>query len=329
MKKILALVCALGIAAACAAPPPAGNTNTNANTSTTTAAPLTETEAVAKEKGVWDALRRKDYDAFNTMLSPDYVEVHSDAVFDKPGIVAYVRDLDLTEANFADVKFLPIDDDAALLTYNVTINGKYKGQDIPPGPYRVSSAWVNKDGKWLSAYYQETLASTGPPPPAPATSPAAATTASPAAPAVVPADPVEREKWVWGLLAKKDYATFATILDPQQLEVEAEGVMDRDATLKGVQSFDASGMTLSDFKTVNFDADSMLITYVVTDAKSKPPQSRHTSVWVKRGDKWNALMHHGTPMTAPGASPAVSPAASSATSPAAPSTAASPKSTPY
>ena len=311
MKKLLAFVSVLVILAACA--PPETNRQTVSNTNMTSESAMTEAEAIAKEKAVWDALKRKDYDAFANMLATDYLEVGDDNTYDKAGIVNYLKDLDFTEATFSDWKLVPIDKDASLLLYNVNIKGKFKGQDIPPGPYRASSAWVNRDGKWQAIFYQETLATTASASASPATSPAsspmATLSASPAAKVAettAPADPVEREKMVWDALKRKDYDAFAAFLDDAQVEVEPHGVLDKAGTLKGVRTFDATKVELSDFKTVKFDDDATLVTYVVTIPGPKPEKSRASSLWVNRGGKWLALFHQGTPASESAASPSPS-----------------------
>ena len=222
MNKILVIVSLLIMAAACAAPtnPPAPSSNTN-SAETTSTAMMSEADAIAKEKATWATIEKKDYDAFGNMLTSDYIEVGDDGTYDKAGIIAQLKDFTVADPNFSDWKLMPIDKGAALLMYNVTFKGTFKGQEVPPGPYRASSVWVNRDGKWLAAYYQQTLAKTSPAPPMPANTPAAKGTASPAktAEASPGADPVASEKMAWDALKRKDYDAFAAFLDDAQIEV--------------------------------------------------------------------------------------------------------------
>lgn len=303
MKKLLVIVSALIVAAACAAPPttPTANTNSAATPSTTS---LSEADAIAKEKATWAALEKKDMTTFASMLASDYVEVR-DKVYDKASVLEDLKTLDLANATFSDWKVINIDKDAVLLTYNATIKATSKGKEVPPGPYRSSAVWVNRDGKWVANYYQETLAKTAPSQPTASSTPAksSASPAAKAAEVTAPADPVAREKMVWDALKRKDYDSFASFLDDAQIEVEADGVYDRAGTLKGVRMFDASKWEQSDFKTVNFDSDAMLVTYLVKSSDPKVPQERHTTIWIKRDGKWKALFHQGTPAnTSPQAS---------------------------
>src|SRR5258706_749236 len=188
MKKILALVSFLLVAAACTNQP-STNTNmgSNANTSTMKSAPPSEADITAKEKATWEAVKKKDYDGFGNMLTSDYLEVTDEKVFDKAGIVADVKDFNLTDATFSDWKMLPIDNDAVILTYQTTVKATYKGAEVPPGPYRSAAVWVNRDGKWLSFYYQQTPVKTMPPMPSPSSATSPSKTQRAASPPAKPA----------------------------------------------------------------------------------------------------------------------------------------------
>jgi hypothetical protein len=306
--KNLALVSFLLVAAACAPPT---NTNTAVNTNTNTMMPAkasapSEADITAKEKGAWDAIKKKDYDGFGNMLTSDYVEVTDDAVFDKAGIVADVKDFNLTDATFSDWKMLPIDNDAVILTYQTTLKATYKGAEVPPGPYRSAAVWVNRDGKWLAFYYQQTPVKTMPPPP-PAASPSASKSdkaaATPAAKsAETGTDPIANEKMVWEAILSKNYDGFASFLAPDAIELEPDGYFDKASSVKLIGMFDPTGLQTSDWKAVKIDNDAAFVTYTVTSpAASKMGPERHSTVWVNRNGKWLALMHVGTPESKPAA----------------------------
>jgi hypothetical protein len=307
MKKILALVFFLMVAAACTKEP-ATNTGTASNTNTTvsskSAAP-SAADIFAKEKATWETIKNKDYAAFGNMLASDYIEVENDGVYDKAGIIAYVKDLNFTDTTFSDWKMMSIDNDAVILTYTTNVKGTFKGEALPPGPYRSAAAYVNRGGKWQSIYYQQTLAKPAPSP-APAASPSksAKAAASPAAKAAdAGSDPIANEKMVWDALKSKNYDAFGAFLAPDSVEVEADGVYDKAGSVKTVSTFDASKSALSDWKSVKLDDDASLVTYMVKLPGMDPDQERHTTIWVKRSGKWMALFHQGTPVK-PAAKPA-------------------------
>ena len=297
MKKILALVSLLTLAAACATQP-SGNkdvaTNTNANkpAETKSAAAPSESDIIAKEKGSWDAFKRKDADAFGKTLAPDYVQILDNGITDKSATIAGMNDVDLSDVTFSDWKMTPIDQDAVLLTYKTTQKGKYKGKDFPEGPYYEASVYVNRNGEWLAAYYQETLSQ-----PMPQSSAAPKKAASPPATAKAETgpDPIANEKIVWDLFKARDFDGFASLLAPEFMEVEATGVYDKAGSVKGVQDIDASQFELSDWKAMPFDNDAKLVTYAVTMKGAKPMKEYHATIWINRNGKWWGFYHQGTP----------------------------------
>jgi len=302
MKKILALVSFLLVAAACTNQPSMNtSTNSNANTSKMKMAAPSEADMIVKEKAAWETLKKKDYAAFGDMLASDYIEVTDEGNFDKAGIVADVKDFIPTDVTFSDWKMLPIDNDAVILTYNVTVKATYKGKDLPPGPYRAAAAWVNRDGKWLGFYYQQTPVKTMPPP---AASPSK-TEKAPATPLAKPAetgpDPIANEKIVWDAFKSRNYDAFAALLDPAFVELESTGFYDKAGAVKGVEGFDATKFDLSEWKSAKLDDDAGLVTYLVKPMDPKMDQERHTSIWAKRSGKWVALLHVGTPVAKPAA----------------------------
>ena len=325
MKKILMLVSMLTVAAACAAPPPSqpvADTNRNANVAADTSAPtVSEADAIAKEKAIWDTISQKDYEAFANMLAEDQVEVATNGVHDKAESIAGVKQFEPSEVIFSDWKFLPIDKDGFVVVYTAASKGKYQGKPFPPATMRCSSAWVRRNNKWLAIYHQECPVKTSPPPPPPAKSakPASSPAATPTMGTPGP-DPTENEKLVWDLFKSKNYDAFAALLAPEFVEVEPDGYYDKAGSVKGASMFDMSKSVLSDWKTVKLDETSSVVTYMVKDPSFAPKGERHSTIWVNRAGKWWGLFHHGgTPvgepsaMNAPKASP--SPAAKTAASP--------------
>src|SRR5258708_6421341 len=263
MKKILALVCFLIFASACMTQPTSNTGMTNANTATSKPAAPSEADMIVKEKAAWDTIKQKDYDAFGNMLASDYTEVEDNGVFDKAGIIADVKDLNLTDATFSDWKMLPIDSDAVILTYQTTLKATYKGSEVPPGPYRSAAVWVNRDGKWLDFYYQQPPVK--PPMPAPPSpispSKTETTTASPAAkPAETGPDPIADEKLVWNAIKSKNYDGFAALLAPETIELEPDGFYDKTGSVKNVSMFDFSKFELSDWKSGRIVSEAGLVT---------------------------------------------------------------------
>jgi hypothetical protein len=319
MKKLLTLMGVL-LLAACAAPPTNSPTPVATNRNDNSAAsppPMTEADATAKEKAIWEAIKQKDYDAFAGMLADDQIEVLPEGVMDKASSISGVKEFEPSDLTFTDWKFLSIDKNAFIVAYTVAMKGKYRGKEFPEESARASSAWAYRGGKWVAVFHQETqVAKPMPMPAKPATAKAGP---SPAPSTATTGPDVEaNEKLVWDLFKAKNYDAFAALLTPDFLEVEADNYYDKAASVKGVSMFDASKAVLSDWKTVKLDDDAAIVNYVVKGAGPPAEGQRHSSIWVLRDGKWMGLFHHGgtpvrkplPPPPPPKASPTTSPKAS-------------------
>ena len=297
MKKLFVLISLLFVVAACTAPPANRETvNSSPVAEKPSAPPMTEADAIAKEKAIWDTITKKDYDGFAAMLDSAQLEVTANGVNDKAASVTMVKDFEPSETTFSNWKFLSIDKDAYVVVYNASLKGKYKGKDFPPTTVHASSAWANRNGKWMAVYHQECDVMKMPPPsaatkkaaPSPATAPAQATATS---------DPIANEKMVWDLFKAGQFDAFGALLATDAIEVEPNGVFDKAGIINGVKSFDFSKSVTSDFKSLNIDSDAALVTYLLTNPGAKPAEERHTTIWAMRDGKWLAVFHHGTPAT--------------------------------
>jgi hypothetical protein len=281
--------------------------NSNASTPASGGSAAMVAEVTAKEKQLWDALKNRDHDAFAKMLSSDSVYVSNDVVGDKAATVNGVKEFAPTEVNFSDWKSVVLDKDAVVVTYTVEARGTGGGQPLPPGAMRASTAWVKRGAEWLAVYHQDAPVEAAPmaAPTAETAKPAASATAAntPASETkhnemIASDDPVAIEKHVWEVLKQKDWDAFAAHLAEDQLEVGPSGVYDKAATLTTVKQWDFTKSTPSDFKATKLHDDATLVTYMIkgTGPNGKPFEERASSIWVKRGGKWLAAFHMGTPV---------------------------------
>jgi hypothetical protein len=300
MKKIMVFVCFFVLAVAGCATQPAGNKDTVANTNaaqpsdTKSMAVPSEADIIAKEKATWDAVKKKDWDAFGNMMASDFIEVLDGGMQDKAAAMAAIKDFEVSDVTYADWKMISIDKDAAIITYTATLKGKFKGEAVPEGPYRNSAVWVNRNDQWSAVFFQSTMAekmpaTTSPPPDKKA--PAASSNTS-IKPPEASSDLIANEKAVWDLFKSRNFDAFATLLAPEFVEIESAGLYDKAGSVKGVQEMDASEFQLADWKAVKFDDDAGLVTYTVT---FKGDKAYHSSIWANRDGKWLALLHQGTP----------------------------------
>jgi hypothetical protein len=340
MKRIYLCAALLLFGAAACAPAPTDNANSNANMSnmnaansnTMSATSWTNDDVISNEKKAWDAIKSKDYAAFDAMLDTNFIDVTRAGVLDKAGTVAEVKTFDLTDVTLSDFKVIKLDNDAAIVAYTVVLKGSMNGKPIPANApaERHGTAKVWRNGKWLAVYHQETPSIPIPPPVtagaaansnranannantpdslkntnaagAKNTNVAATAAASPAT--LTPtADAEANEKMVWDAFDKKNISGFEGVLNEDSLEVEEDGVYSKAASVDMIRKMlDSTSFksTLSDFKTVTLDDDAKVVTYVAkSNYKGAPPLGvRHSTVWVNRGGKWMVAYHQGTAIT--------------------------------
>ena len=137
-----------------AKPAPTPGTNKPAKPASSpavTSSPVsTSADAIANEKIIWDALKNRNFDAFEALLASDSIEVEPGGVSDKSGSVKGVSEMDFSKAVLSDWQSLKIDEDAALVTYMV------KGGNIDPSGEHHATIWVKRDAKWLAIFHQGT-----------------------------------------------------------------------------------------------------------------------------------------------------------------------------
>lgn len=104
-----------------------------------------------------EAFVKKDAAAIKSLMTEDHVAITS---YYGGAATNEVQTKSLSEhkisqymAGKTTVKLLT--PDVAFVTYTLDQKGTYQGVPLPPKNY-VLAVWVNRDGKWLEASYQET-----------------------------------------------------------------------------------------------------------------------------------------------------------------------------
>jgi hypothetical protein len=106
---------------------------------------------------VWDFFKAKNFDGFAAVLAPEFIETEDTGVYDKTGSVKGVQEMDAVQFDLSDWKSVKLDNDAALVSYTVTMKG------LKPNKAYHATIWASHDSKWMAFYHQGTpaAASTG------------------------------------------------------------------------------------------------------------------------------------------------------------------------
>jgi uncharacterized protein (TIGR02246 family) len=109
-------------------------------------------------KQLWEQYKAKDSKAFSAILTDDCVAVDGDGrIKTKAQILQGMAEGTLTDYTLTDMKVQWLDKDAVLVHYTATDKGiTSDGKPFSEGPIRYTVALVNRSGKWLAVFHQQT-----------------------------------------------------------------------------------------------------------------------------------------------------------------------------
>ncbi|HEY6190303.1 MAG TPA: nuclear transport factor 2 family protein [Pyrinomonadaceae bacterium] len=112
---------------------------------------------IAREKEVWEMIRKKDIQGFSSALAEDQLYVTGDGVHTKAETVKSVAEGTLSDFSLDEWKVLMLDKDMALVTYKVSSKGTVNGQEVVSVTHE-STIWAKRGGKWVAVFHQDTTA---------------------------------------------------------------------------------------------------------------------------------------------------------------------------
>ncbi len=120
------------------------------------AKPLVDT-LVAQEKDLFEAWKKRDLAAVKNALPDDYLEVNP--FFGRMNKTQLLQDLYphllISKFAIADARVMQPTKNTALLTYQLTIEGKFKDNDAS-GRSLITSLYVNRGNRWVLVFVQMT-----------------------------------------------------------------------------------------------------------------------------------------------------------------------------
>ncbi|MBA3766309.1 MAG: nuclear transport factor 2 family protein [Acidobacteria bacterium] len=168
MRKVcVILVASLALAATCmgqstpTSQPDSGRIKPPTATSTSTGVSATGDEAmlIAREKEVWELIKKKDAQGFAAYLAEDQLYINSQGAHSKAETVKGIAAEGPSDLTLDDWKVIMIDKDAAIVTYRATPKAEACGPE--PAVERNSTVWVKRGGKWLAVFHQDTMLTSG------------------------------------------------------------------------------------------------------------------------------------------------------------------------
>jgi len=108
-------------------------------------------------KTEWEAFKNKDKKAYSDLLAEDFLAVEDDnqGQRNKNAATAEIDHSVINSYNLFALKILPLESNAALVTYELTMLFPPKAA-VRFKRVLVSEVWLKREGQWKMRYYQET-----------------------------------------------------------------------------------------------------------------------------------------------------------------------------
>jgi hypothetical protein len=139
-----------------AAPSPTPATQAQVPAQASTQSPL-EKLLEGNVKTEWEAFKNKDKKAYSNLLADDFTAIEDDSqgMRNKDKAAAEIDNSVVASYNLFAFRVLPLDPNAALVTYELTMLFPPKAQ-VRFKRVLISELWLKRDGQWKMRYYQET-----------------------------------------------------------------------------------------------------------------------------------------------------------------------------
>ncbi len=112
---------------------------------------------LAKERQELESLRSGNLSEFASLLAEDAVFVDAGGAAGKAEAVKNTAEFRLQDFTMEDARVIPLSAKSGLLIYKINETGTSHGKAFSAKVY-ISAIWVERDGKWVCAFSQESPA---------------------------------------------------------------------------------------------------------------------------------------------------------------------------
>jgi len=112
---------------------------------------------IAQEKVLLESVVKHDVKAFSALIAPGAGSVDEGGYM---AVAEFIKMFDQAKIDIqtpTDIKVISLGPTAAVVTYTLNQKGTFQGQPVPPTVY-ATTTWVNRGGKWLAMFHQESTA---------------------------------------------------------------------------------------------------------------------------------------------------------------------------
>jgi hypothetical protein len=111
------------------------------------------------EQSLWQAWKDHNMKAFDPYLPDNAVNIVGGGMTSNKAEIMkeMANPCDVNSFSLSNFKYMWLDKDAVIMTYDATQEGSCGGQKLP-AKVIASSVWQKKGGKWVTPFHQETAA---------------------------------------------------------------------------------------------------------------------------------------------------------------------------
>jgi hypothetical protein len=132
-----------------------GTTNTKMDPHNESVVVSDAERAIANEKAIWGAEKKKDKNAFENLLADNYAEITvDDGYIDRETVLRGFDRNGLQDYSLGPIKATIVNQGVILLTYEYHV--KEMHEKMHEGNFVGSSIWAARAGKWVNVFFQET-----------------------------------------------------------------------------------------------------------------------------------------------------------------------------
>ena len=118
--------------------------------------PALLSEIMANEKAVWEAAKLRDMRRFDALVADDARMVFTSGIMTKQEYADAVAKRTITDYSLKNFQaFMPVEGTVITL-YQASVSGTSDGKAFPTTTMRESSVWIQRAGKWVAVWNQET-----------------------------------------------------------------------------------------------------------------------------------------------------------------------------
>ena len=112
---------------------------------------------IAQEKVLLESVVKHDVKAFSALIAPGAGSVDEGGYMPVAEFIKIFDQAKIDVQTPTDIKVLSLGPTAAVVSYTLNQKGTFQGQPVPPTVY-ATTTWVNRGGKWLAMFHQESTA---------------------------------------------------------------------------------------------------------------------------------------------------------------------------